>query len=257
MNKDRTWLQLFLFLFSFLLTSVANGQFSIVNDNDGFVNVRAMPGTGGKIICQLKNGVVVRETLSQDTLRKNWVSVEFYLSNAVAKNVRAKAEEWMPEVMKNQFLFKGYIAKDRLIGIEGNAPLQRKQTDDQLLLFNKEIKVEFSSGNFQKERHIIRASPDSGVVQIDGHYFMGTDGEIPRTEIKRFIIEINQQKIDVPNSIFSDLYEPNFSGADAYVDKRGNLYIIMYNSDGAGSYNVIFIMDNKKHLTRYVFYAEC
>jgi hypothetical protein len=247
----------FLLAIIFLTTSGAQAQFHFINDKDGFVNVKETPETEGKIICQLNNGMVVYESWNEDTTNKNWIFVEFYLSKEQAKKIKAKPEEWIPDVMKDHSLFKGYIHKDRLLAVQENTPLERKESADQLLLFNRNIKVKFTKASFQKEQHKIQTKPEIGVFKIDGHYLIGLDGETPRNEIKTFTIEIDQKRIDVPKNIFFDLYEPNFAGSDAYSDAKGNLYIIMYNSDAAGSYSVIFILDNKNHLTRYVFVGEC
>jgi hypothetical protein len=79
MNINRTYLLLFLSLFFVLLTSALNGQYYVINDKDGFVNIRTKPAADGKIICQLNNGRVVREIGIEDSLYKNWVHIEFYI----------------------------------------------------------------------------------------------------------------------------------------------------------------------------------
>jgi len=238
------------------ISSVTKAQFYIINDKDGFVNVRESAGMGGNLICQLNNGMVVRESLKEDTAHSNWILVEFYVLKRNAAKIKTKAEDWKPEVMSDHALFSGYIYKDKLLGVEGNNPLERKETGNELLLFNNSTRIKISRANFQKEKHKIQAQ-EMAAFKIDGRPFIGTDGEVPRVEIKAFTVEIAQKKVNIPKTIFSDLYQPNFSGSDAYSDAKGNLYIIMYNSDAAGSYSVIFIIDAQHRVTRYVFAGDC
>jgi hypothetical protein len=77
MNINRTYLLLFLSLFFVLLTSALNGQYYVINDKDGFVNIRTKPAADGKIICQLNNGrirfIKIGFTLNFTSLKKKQV----------------------------------------------------------------------------------------------------------------------------------------------------------------------------------------
>ena len=138
---------LFLFIIIFVSTAV-RGQYYSVNDKEGFVNVRETPGTDGKIICQLDNGTVISAHYRNDSLHKNWIPVQFYISREQAKNVKSKPEDWMPGVMKGYLLFTGYIYDDRLVNIEDGKELKKKWSGDDFLLFNDSIEVRFTPANF-------------------------------------------------------------------------------------------------------------
>jgi hypothetical protein len=242
-----------------LITSSTKAQYYLIHDNEGSVNVRETAGTDGKIICPLKNGTVVLQSWSDDTAHKNWVFVEFYLPKNEAPKERSKPEEEEPvaKTMKGYLLFSGYIYRDRLINIEQSMAFKSKWAGDEYFLYNDSVKIKFSSASFQKQKHKI-GKEDGFVTKIDGHFFAGTDGDLPRREIKTFSVEINHYQIDIPKSCFYDLYEPNLNDfANAYMDKDGTLYIIMYNSDAAGSYSVIFVIKDGKYFARYVFEGEC
>ncbi len=255
--------RLLIFPFFVLLASIntkAQYQFYLVNDKDGFVNVRETAGADGKIICQLNNGMIVSGYFDyEDPSKKNWVTVEFYLPKDETGKVKSKPEEGVPvaKTMTGYLLYSGYIYQDRLINIEEQKGLRKKSSDDYFLLYNDSIKIKFSSASFQKEKHKI-LKKEGFVTKIDGHFFAGTDGDIPRYEIKSFSIEINHRKVGIPRSCFYDLYEPNLNDfTNAYIDQNGILYIIMTNSDGAGSYDVIFVIKDNKYFTRYVFDGGC
>ena len=251
----------FCFAFSFLLVTVKGqyfGQYYTVNDEQGYVHVRATPSAGGKIICVLENEMIVHETWNEDTTRKNWMFVEFYIPKTEAKNVKSKAETRPPAVMNKWSLFRGWVYRGRLMNIEMQNELKKKWVGDDFILYNDSINIKFDYKQFEKTKHNIQMKGDYPIVKIDGHYLAGTDGGIPRYEMQNFSMEISHHKIAIPRSAFHDLYEPNFNRfTNGYIDKNGTMYITMYNSDGAGSYEVIFIFKNNKYIGRYVFDGEC
>lgn len=241
-----------------MLTLVVKGQYHVINDSDGFVNVRESPDISGKIICPLNNGMVVFETWNEDASHNNWIFVEFYVPKKDAGNIRKKPEEWIPEVMNGYSLFSGWIYKDRLMAVNKQKEFKKKWTDKDFVLYNDSINIKFRSKEFDKTKHEIEIKDQYGVVKIDGHHFIGTDGGIPRYEIQSLQVEINHNKIEIPRTCYYDLYEPNFNRfTDAYIDDGGTIYLTMYNSDAAGSYEVIFIIKDNKYFGRYVFHGEC
>jgi hypothetical protein len=261
MNINRTYLLLFLSLSFVLLTSALNGQYYVINDKDGFVNIRTKPAADGKIICQLNNGRVVREIGIEDSLYKNWVHIEFYIPKKEAGQVKRKPESEeespAPKVMADHLLFTGYVYKDRLLNIEQQQRLKTDNSGDFYKLYNDSIIINFNDRSFEKQKHKIEIKEGSSEVKIDGHYIIGTDGTIPEYEFKTFSVEIDHQIVGIPKTSYYDLYHPNLNRfTNAYV-YNGTLYIIMRNSDGAGVYEVIFIIKNKKYIDRYVFDGEC
>jgi hypothetical protein len=251
-------MKLFITILTLFLSISLKSQYCYVDDKDGFVNVREEPNANSKIVCRLNNRqiVFIPEYTENDSL-KNWVLVEFYLTKEEVKTVKSKPDDWMPDVMKGNSFFHGYIYKDRLLNIEEQKSLQRKESDNVLLLFNDSIKIKFTAGDFKKEKHKIQYQEEYLVTKIDGHDLVGTDESMPRHEIKSFVVEIKNKKLDLPYKVYYDLYEPNFENTYAFADKNGYAYIVMYNSDAAGTYCVIFVFKDNKYLTRYIFPGEC
>ena len=84
----------------------------------------------------------------------------------------------------------------------------------------------------------------------------GTDGNIPKREYKSIQIEINNVKIELPNIALKNLYEPSLYNSKAsYDEKKDILYILLSNSDGAGSYEIIWIIEKKKYKNRIEAYG--
>jgi len=233
----------------------AKAGYYIVNDKDGFVNVRQNKNIEAKVLYQLKNGAIVfcsEFEEQEDSTNKDWMSVQFYISRQENKHIKYDKDE-IPDVMKDFVLVHGYVYRNRLIPLEENTELERKKSANQLLLYNDSIKIKFISGTFQKEKHKIQSADGYNIIKIDGHFLVGTDGDLPREEIKSMAIEINKQRLSLSKSIFFDLYQPSFESTRAYVDRNKNLYIVMDNSDAAGSYTVIFMIKGNKYSGRYIF----
>ena len=97
----------------------------------------------------------------------------------------------------------------------------------------------------------------SGLLKkIDDLSPLGTDGEIPKREYKSIEVEINKEKVEIPASTLKNLYEPTLWNSKANYDEVNDiLYIHTSNSDGAGGYEVIWVVEKKKYKTRIEAYG--
>lgn len=92
---------------------------------------------------------------------------------------------------------------------------------------------------------------------IDGKYSYGIDANMPISEIKSMTVKWNGHKLIIPNTAYSNLYQPHlcldYLTVEPYltIDNK-NLYIYIYGSDGAGAYSVKFVFDQQKYLTRII-----
>jgi hypothetical protein len=104
------------------------------------------------------------------------------------------------------------------------------------------------------------------LVKIDNKPFYGSFGKLPKTTIEKVVVIMNNDTIPVPPTAYADLYNPSFTYRDAsgtqrtlnsvYLsnDKR-KVYIYMLNKDEAGSYEVTWVIQDKKYLRRVVDYG--
>jgi len=222
---------LFLLLLSFQLSY---SQFGIINDVDGYVNVRSTAQKGNNISDKLQNGSVVYYFEPQG----NWVSIDY---------------------KKNGKECNGYIYKDRIKYITDfkNVPLKSTLTD-KVILENEIIKVEIATTPFIKANHKLKfVHKDSNIVEkIDGRQVFGTDGGIPKTQYKFITFEINKTPVEIPQSALQNLYEPNLYNSKANYDAVNDiLYLQSSNSDGAGGYEIVWIIEKKKFKTRIEAYG--
>ena len=125
-------------------------------------------------------------------------------------------------------------------------------------LKTNDLKVEVISQKFDKDKHSFITYSDNTICKIDGKAFFGTDDNLPLEEFKNIQINIDQKEVFFPKNSYSELYNPTLSyGNEARITllqdkKEGYTIIIMYASDGAGGYGIVWIFKNGKYLTRIV-----
>ncbi|WP_281336423.1 hypothetical protein [Flavobacterium eburneipallidum] len=209
-------------------------QFGIINDLDGFVNVRSSAEKGKNISDKLENGFIV----FYFEPKGNWVNIDY---------------------KKNGKQLNGYIYKDRIKYINDftNVPL-KSNLNGKVKLENENVKIEISETKFIKEKHNLKfhKNDKSILEEIDNMQIFGKDGGIPKKEYKSIQIEINSVKIELPNIALKNLYEPSLYNSKANYDKKNDiLYILSSNSDGAGGYEIIWIIEKKKYKYRIEVYG--
>lgn len=129
-------------------------------------------------------------------------------------------------------------------------------------IFQKDsIKVIITTSTFNKSEHKLKYV-DKYIVKIDNKPFWGTDGGLPNEIIKSVQIIIGTDTISIPKSKLNDLYNPSLCSVNnrchAFIyisNDRKRLYIDMMNSDGAGAYEVTWIIQDKKYLRRVIGYG--
>ncbi len=131
------------------------------------------------------------------------------------------------------------------------------------------ISVVIEGTPFDPTRHTLgydRSQQVAFLCNIDGHGFWGTDGAMPRREIKVLSMTIQGKILKVPKHACANLYEPNFcdnypgspdepiavhAGCRLSKDRK-RLYVHMMNSDGAGGYLVTWIFQDGRYWGRVV-----
>ena len=128
---------------------------------------------------------------------------------------------------------------------------------------NTEVSV--TIGPFEeKGRKIMRVEDD--VVKIAGKPFYGDYGNLPRTEIKNVFVLMGKDTVIIPPAAYGDLYNLNFTYRDksgtertangVFFSKDNNrMYIYLLSRDATGSYEVTWVIENKKYLRRVVDYG--
>jgi len=203
-------------------TSIAQ-SFAIIDDKDGYVNVRKEPNGKSPVV-----GKLLKDDIFNciDNGKYGWV----HISNQATG-------------------VEGFVYKNRIFLLSGFRKWSKNMKN--------RISVSATSKPFKIEGHKLnydKSCKNCGAVltTIDGKYIWGTDGRIPDKVIASLIVIQNSLPVLIPKSAFNDLYEPNFSTLQVFIGKDNTLYVQLNNSDGAGSYSVIWVIKNNKYLKRYL-----
>ncbi|MEN2489942.1 hypothetical protein AAYQ05_19220 [Flavobacterium sp. B11] len=223
-----------IFLLCIILSRInAFAQFAVIKDNDGYVNIRTEASKGNNISDKLNNDFVVYcfEPVN------NWINIDY---------------------SKNNKDLSGYLYKDRVKYLSDfeKIPLV-KETKTKVVFQKGDIAISIESKNFESSTAKLTFSKDKSFLEkINGKQFWGTDGGIPKTAFKSITITIESQTIELPKNAFEDLYEPSLFNTKTNYDKNSNtLYISSSNSDGAGSYELVWVIKKGQYKERKVAYG--
>ncbi|MGN7819438.1 SH3 domain-containing protein [Chitinophaga sp. 22536] len=221
-----------------LLTGMqVRAQFGIIQDKDGYTNVREGAGISRKIADKVLNGEIVYAWEREG----DWCDVNY---------------------RRNGEIQGGFVHSSRIKMLEDvfEKIKVRRQDETNAVFQQDSVTVMFTTRPFVEKAHQIgRDKSDSNypiVNKIDGKAFYGCDGGLPTHEYNTFTIQIGNRAVVVPDKAIRDLYQPNPELTIVYYDRKNDrLYITATNSDGAGSYEVLLQFDRGVYTKRAIFYG--
>ncbi|MBQ4818611.1 hypothetical protein [Aquimarina sp. MMG016] len=209
-----------------VLCNCSYGQVAIIKDKDGYTNVRKEPNINSKVIYKLKDSEVFIYEDSDTAENSNWIAVNIFKNKFSIES-------------GNDQLLLGYIHKSRLYPLEklkaynGN----RFSFSYKLQKFDFENKITNYDGKY--------------VTKINGRRFYGTDGNIPKIQVSQINASVDGKNINIPDVLFEDIFECD---NDFVINKNKEDYIIhQWNSDGAGGYLIVWVLDKNKVKQRLIF----
>ncbi|WP_426671734.1 hypothetical protein ACPPVU_10900 [Mucilaginibacter sp. McL0603] len=225
-------------LFLFLFSSTVNAQqqfqldddlvYAVIKDPQGYVNIRQTPSVNAPVISKIYNYSV----FSCESNKTNWWKVLY-----IQPDNHSKAN-WV----------EGYIHKSRVLILNNWRTPGKKDS----------LSVIVKQAIFEPKKHQLFYSKEnpnnirSELSKIDGKFFWGTDGEIPKEVISQIEVTIKGNLINIPKSGFDDLYEPHLKNISICHGPDNTIFISMSNSDGAGAYTIIWIIKDNKYYGRYI-----
>lgn len=223
----------FFLLILILFIQPAFAQFAIVTDADGYTNIRKEPGKS-KITTKLKAGTVVYGLFETEN---KWRMVDYSLDEQTKS---------------------GYIYTDKLAYIDDFPSIpMTKNNANMVVLSDGKITVTITKGKFEPKKHKLEFyDQDKWLTKIDGRKFWGTDGGIPEWEYKSVEILNNGKKIIIPAEDLKAIYQPSLNNTVVnYDQKNETLYIHSANSDGAGAYDVLWVIKKGTYMKRHLMYG--
>ena len=209
------------------------GDYAVVKDKDGYVNIRAKENVKSKIVGTLPNNTLVYalfDTTEDETGEEiffNWIAVD-----------------------------KGYVHKSRLKKIFDFRAIEGKVQGNSVVYDDKDVKVTITKQKFDKTKHkiIIKKHKYYEELIIDGKIPQGA-AFIPENHYKSIIVTMKGKDVPIPKSAYDDLYEIGIWDTNnfAYYDKEDDvLYIIAHNGNGAFSYKVCWQIVKGEYKTRII-----
>jgi hypothetical protein len=139
-----------------------------------------------------------------------------------------------------------------------------KNVDNNKITFaNDTCSFVITTGGFDATKHKVTWFDEKYAVKLDNKPFWGTENTVPKSSIASIVAVIGLDTVAIPQAAYADLYEPHLFFKDAkgsnksycnvYVspDHR-KFYIYMLNGDGAGRYEVTWVIQDKHYLRRVV-----
>ena len=227
-----------LLILFFLLTTNAFaqgplGDYAVVKDKDGYVNIRAKENVKSKIVGTLPNNTLIYNFLNNEDIPNpsNWVHID-----------------------------SGYVHKSRLKMISEFPSIGKgKEQGNSITIAGKGISVTLTQQKFDKTKHKItkKKHKEYGEYIIDGKRAQGLDGDLflPEDHYKSIIVTINDKNVPIPKSAYDDLYEVAMytdNNAVYYDKEEDTIYIIAHNGSGAFSYEVCWQIVKGEYKTRII-----
>lgn len=230
-----------------ITTPQFNGDYVIVADKDGFVNVRQSESLNSKIVGTLPN------------------HTPFYCEHPEGRYCE----------MANSDL-SGYVHKSRLRFLNNDKDF-KPFTLTQYSPVKAQLNNAYAKINIQVAQKQLNPK-DFKEGLYKGKPFFGTDGDLPaeydshsNVITQKFYtahffdaitLTINNKAISVPKSEFTDLFIPDlfvqedvvFGRVSAYINPKDNhAYLFLIQSDGAGTYTVGFEFRKGNYYKKYVW----
>ena len=225
-----------LFILFLLLTTNAFaqgpfGDYAVVKDKDGYVNIRAKENVKSKIVGTLPNNTLVYGFFDKEYNPTNWIEVG-----------------------------KGYVHQSRLKRIFDFRAIEGKVQGNSLVFDDKDVKVTITKQKFDKTKHKITKKEHDGWTEliIDGKKIYGIeiyggDDSLPQDHYKSITVTMKGKNVPIPKSAYDDLYQIFYFNRLIYYDEEAEaLYIFANNGDAGLAYQVCWQIVKDKYITRII-----
>ena len=221
-----------LFILFFLLTTNAfaqgpYGDYAVVKDKDGYVNIRAKENVKSKIVGTLPNNTLVYGFFDKEYNPTNWIEVD-----------------------------KGYVHQSRLKKIFDFRAIEGKVHGNSVIFDDKDVKVTITKQKFDKTKHKITKKEHNGWTEliIDGKKIYGIEDELlPDDHYKSITVTMKGKNVPIPKSAYDDLYQISYFSSSIYYDEEAEaLYIYADNGEAGLAYEVCWQIVKGEYKTRII-----
>ena len=126
------------------------------------------------------------------------------------------------------------------------------------------IKASVTLSSFDKSKHKLDYD-EKYLIRIDRKTYYGDYGSLPKTDISNITLVVDNDTIAIPHAAYADLHNLNLTYMDKgalksrngiYESKDGRrIYLYLFCKNATGSYEVTFIIQDKKYFRRVLDYG--
>jgi hypothetical protein len=135
---------------------------------------------------------------------------------------------------------------------------------DSMKFDGNDVKATVTIAPFDAAKHKMDYD-EKYLIKIDRKTYYGGYGAVPKTYISKLSVFIGNDTIAIPLTAYSDLYNLKLTYNDKgvlrtangiYFSKDGRkIYLYLLSKDGTGSYEVTWVIQDKKYLRRVLDYG--
>ena len=229
--QNKNLMKHLMILFILLTTNVFAqgpfGDYAVVKDKDGYVNIRAKENVKSKIVGTLPNNTLVYGFFDKEFNPTNWIEVD-----------------------------KGYVHQSRLKKIFDFRAIEGKVQGNSVIFDDKDVKVTITKQKFDKTKHKITKKGQGSYEQliIDGKEIIyGWDGSLAQDHYKSITVTMKGKNVPIPKSAYDDLYEISYFSSSIYYDEEAEaLYIYAVNGEAGLAYQVCWQIVKGEYKTRII-----
>jgi hypothetical protein len=163
------------------------------------------------------------------------------------------------------------VATFALAGISesvGSLPLDKisykSYGEDSMTFEGDGIKATIHLATFDPLKHKLTYD-EKYLVRIDKRPYYGDYGKVPKTYISNISLIIGKDSVFIPPAAYSDLFNMNLTYLDKGVRRTTNaiykskdkrtIYLYFFSKDNTGSYEVTYIIQDRKYVRRVLDYG--
>ena len=218
---------LFILLTTNAFAQGPSGDYAVVKDKDGYVNIRAKENVKSKIVGTLPNNTLVYGFFDKEFNPTNWIEVD-----------------------------KGYVHQSRLKKISDFRAIEVKVQGNSIIFDDKDVKVTITKQKFDKTKHKITKKGQGSYEQliIDGKEIIyGESGSLTQDHYKSITVTMKGKNVPIPKSAYDDLYGIFYLNRSIYYDEEAEaLYIYADNGEAGLAYEVCWQIVKGEYKTRII-----
>ena len=206
------------------------GDYAVVKDKDGYVNIRAKENVKSKIVGTLPNNTLVYGFFDKEFNPTNWIEVD-----------------------------KGYVHQSRLKKISDFRAIEVKVQGNSIIFDDKDVKVTITKQKFDKTKHKITKKGQGSYEQliIDGKEIIyGESGSLTQDHYKSITVTMKGKNVPIPKSAYDDLhgilYDRYLNRFIYYDEEAEALYIYAVNGEAGLAYQVCWQIVKGEYITRII-----